>query len=355
IDDLPPGLEAIDDCRNRHVAAAQAQTAAPQQPQQQAAADAPSLPPIGEEKVETLNVPGWEGGAYADAAGTFTHCGISAEYQNGAVLAFARTADNSLLLALARTDWTLQPKEWSPIRYSFGKDYPINTDGEAQAVNATILATNMGRDDLFTDQLKQSQMLTVEAQGHELKFDISDLAPGIEAIDACREAQLTPAAAPSGKAAAGPAATESAEEEGARFVTDLLTRSGYSELHMLVGDDRPDGFANYDAVWEIGEIIGMLTVQPQTEGLTLTQVRNKIIADDAASCEGEFSTSTLASQGGTSAHLVSACKTPESEFSVYYSIVARERGGFYVVMHIGLGDGAAARAISSKVHETALL
>jgi hypothetical protein len=350
IDDLPPGLDAIDECRERHLAGARAE-AAQRQPQPVGEA---SLPSIGEQQIESFDVPGWEAGAYADASGRFTHCSVRAEYRNGAVLAFARTADNSLLLALARSDWTLRPGEWSPIRYSYGKDVPINNEGEAQALNANLLAANMGRDALFVDQLKESPMLTVATQGRELSFDISDLAPGLEAIDACRERHLAPADAASGQATAP--ADETAGQEGARYVAGLMERSGYSgDLNMLSGADRPDGFENYDAVWEIGEIIGMLTIQPEAEGLTLTQVRSKIVADDAASCEGEFSTATLASRGGDSAQLVSACKTADSEFSVYYAIVPRKPGGFYIVMHIGLGDGAAARAISSKVYETALL
>lgn len=111
---------------------------AAQSGQEQQNAAGPSLPPIGGEKIETIEVPGWEGGAYADESGTFTHCGISAEYQNGTDLGFARTADNSLILAFARADWSLQSGEWSPIRYSYGKEFPDQCRGRgpgAQRVN----------------------------------------------------------------------------------------------------------------------------------------------------------------------------------------------------------------------------
>ena len=58
------------------------------------------LPLLGSKVIETMEVPGWEAAAFSGDDGAFTHCGIKAEYQNGATLGVARAVNGDLVLAV---------------------------------------------------------------------------------------------------------------------------------------------------------------------------------------------------------------------------------------------------------------
>jgi hypothetical protein len=351
-----------------------------------------SLPAFGNVQIEAIEVPGWEAAAFADEAGVFTHCAIRAEYENGTILAFARTADGSLIMGLAREDWGIEPGNWLPIRYSYkGGEMPIEVTGEAQAVAANLVAVNMGKDDMFLDQLKAAPEIAVEAEGKSLTFDIGDVAPGLQAIDSCREkhgAAPDPAAssskkkAPSSKkvtqaapeADAAPAETEPAIEEpgaaesaaeavapeggtdaadikaeAADFTTSLLARSGYDDHTMLTGDDVPESMRDRASTWQIGEIMGVTDIV----GGSLAEIREQLEASDRKDCAGTFTHAVAEAAEGEGAHVFSTCKSPSLNLNIHYVILPREAEGFYLLSLIAFADGTAVESIAAKVLETA--
>ncbi|HWT30374.1 MAG TPA: hypothetical protein VN240_05025, partial [Propylenella sp.] len=378
LDRAPEAFAAARACTEQHLQ----QAASEQEPSGTGdAATAGALPPIGSETMEELQVPGWQAGAYGDG-GNFTHCAIRAEYDNGTTLGVARTAGGALLLALHRTDWSLEPGAQLSGSVTIGDAGPVEKGG--RALDEAMAVLDLGGDADTTAALAGAKTLAAEVQGKSLDFDISDIGPGIEAIDACAEkhARSGTETAPARKRQSGAAEQEHtgvAQEEGppaeqeqastpeaqngpaepspaalnaeaAGYTTALLIRSGYPGHVMLTGDDVPESMRNRNAAWQIGEIMGITDVVSGS----LEEIKSSVTQSDTADCKGKLSTGLRNEDGEGHSHFFSACDGTDADISVNYVVVPRPDGGSYMLTFIGLGDGAAAEAIAAKVYQTAV-
>lgn len=379
LDQAKEAFAATRECTRRNIEIAQqAETEA--EPATDAGAEGPPkvLPAIGVAKTEDFEVPGWTGAAFADAAGAFSHCAIEAEYQNGTTLALLRTAGGPLLMTLRRTDWTLQPGAWVPLRYTFKGEKPTSISTEAQAIDASTMGVNLGTEPMILSQMRAVGELVVETQEKSLSFDISDVGPGLDAIDSCAErlraapaADTAPApqqdsASPSKKKGvtdttstepdppappAPPADSPEEKAEAAGFTTALLVRSGYPGHVILTGKDVPESLKDRDAAWKIGETIGMTDV---VQGLTTAEIKEQVTKSDTADCGGPLKSEEIASSATPDiVYFSSFCDGPESDFYVYYVVIPRAAGGHYNVTMIDLGDGTTAKPIGQKLFDTA--
>jgi biotin carboxyl carrier protein len=342
------------------------------------AATVGTLPPIGNETIEDLQVPGWQAGAYGDA-GAFTHCAIRAEYDNGTTLGVARTAGGALLLALHRSDWALVAGAPLPATLTIGEAAPVAKSG--RALDAAMVVIDLGDEEQAAADLADAKTLVVEVEGKTLEFDTSDIQPGIEAIDACREkhaaavtdaetdsAEAEPAPEPDATAEAEPEAEpqpDAAAEaeaapaeapspaalkaEAAGYTTALLIRSGYAGHVMLTGDNVPESMRDRHASWQIGEIMGITDVVSGT----IEEIKAEVARTDAADCKGTLTTGVEVEDAAGHSHFFSACDGTGLDLAVHYVVVPRSDGGSYMLTFIGIGDGAAAEAIAAKVYQTA--
>ncbi len=343
------------------------------------------LPNLGPKLVETLDVPGWTAAAFSLDDGTFTHCAIKAEYQNGATLGVARAAGGDLVLAVQDGDWSLEEGAWVPLKYALTGDTPLSVSGEGQVTLANLIVANIGGGAALTEILKSAPEMTIEAEGKSLAFDISDIGPGIDAIDDCVarhaasgaepapapatkklepapkkvESEPAPEAAPgvSGapdSAAAAPAPAEtpppadtsaattvaSAEAapadanaihtEAAGFTTALLFRAGYPN-HVILGmkDAVPDGVPSGDAVWTLGTVVGSTRI---VDSGTPDDIRRSIGGLELDRCGGAVATDVVASDA-THEYFNLKCGSDQPKM-IHYLVLPRDGGGSYVLVTI---------------------
>jgi hypothetical protein len=141
-------------------------------------------------------VQGWKGAAFTDGTGAFTHCAVEAEFQNATTVGLLRTAPGPLLMTLRRLDWSLQPGTWTALEYQFTGAEPTKMSAEALALDAFVLAFDIGVEAQAAAKIRDTTEIVVTAQGQSLTFDISDLGPGLAAIDDCAERHRKDASAP---------------------------------------------------------------------------------------------------------------------------------------------------------------
>lgn len=382
LDQAAEALAAARACTQRNVEAGQqAGTAAEpesDQPVEGGTEETPKvLPAIGARKIEDFEVPGWTGAAFSDESGAFTHCAIEAEYQNGTTFALLRTAEGPLLMTLRRTDWSLQPGTWVPLKYQFKAADPTTVATEGLGIDSSTMGVNLGMEEMVLMQMRTVPEFVVETQGKSLSFDISDVGPGLEALDSCaeRRREAAPAAAEppppdsnsSKKRAAGPApapaepersaapapAPDSPEEkvEAAGYTTALLVRAGYPGHIILTGKDVPEALRQRDAAWKVGEIFGMTDV---IHGYQAAQIKEEVTRSDTRDCGGPVKSEELgANPAGDGLYFSSFCDSADADFYIFYIVIPREGGGHYNMMLVDLGDGNTARSIGQKLFDTA--
>lgn len=343
------------------------------------------LPSLGSKKLEDLTVSGWTAAAFGQEDGSFTHCAIKAEYQNGATLGFALTAAGEVLLVVKDGEWSLTEGNWVPLSFTLKSDTPYSDDtGQAQAVDATTVIENIGSKEDLGSTVGGATEVTVSAEGKNLSFDTSDIGPAYAAIDKCvsdhaGQPSSTPAdnkadsngaasdqqstansgsaeqtnqqvATTGDQATSAEADPEALHTEAAGFTTALLIRSGYANHLILNGDDIPAVLKDHRAVWKIGDLIGLTDMVAGTTA----EIQSQVFSSDTQGCAGEITTS-VESQSGNYEHLQTVCKKPDSSLiSVHYLVIPRETGGSYMLSLIDTGDGAQAAEIAGKVYSTAV-
>ncbi len=364
------------------------------------------LPDLGPKLIETLDVPGWTAAAFSLDDGTFTHCAIKAEYQNGATLAVARAVGGDLVLAIQHGDWALEEGAWVPLKYELTGDTPLSVSGEGQVTLANLIVANIGGGNALTEILKSAPEMTIEAEGKSLAFDISDIGPGIEAIDDCvarraassaeptpapatkklepapkkvesepapeaapgasgatdsaaaspLAAETPPAEAPSSETtmapaeAGAPADADAIHTEAAGYTTALLLRAGYPN-HVILGmkDAVPDGVPSGDAVWTLGAIVGSTRI---VDSGTPDDIRRSIGGLELDRCGGSVATDVVASDA-THEYFNLKCGSDQPT-TIHYLVLPRDGGGSYVFALLSRGDDETAGAISQAVYGKAV-
>lgn len=345
-----------------------------------------ALPILGTKVLEQYEVPGWKAAAFALDDGTFTHCAIEAEYQNGATLGVALTVDDELLLIVNHADWWLTSNYWYPINFTLVADPPYSHSGQAQTVDATVLATRIGSYADFGATLEAAREIRVTAEGKDFSFDTSDIGPAVEELDWCiiggpaapedppaaKKAPVTePNTESSSSADAGgeqpadgsdalpsrgedvasveaPVATLDSRIEAAGYTTALLLRSGYPN-HVILGADVtvPESVPPGDAAWQLLGVTGSTKIVPTGSP---DDIKNGINESMRSKCEGA---PRVEQSDPTHMYFTLKCKASDPT-STHFLVVPRDGGGSYLFAFAGTVDDIEPSLIATVVYGKAL-
>lgn len=225
-----------------------------------------------------IHVGNWQGGAFTDDNGAFSHCAATASYGNGNVLVVGQNASNSWLLSFANPSFRLTKGKASTIDVTF--------DGQSQArlfatANSDIMLTAILPPNVARTFQKASLMVAVSGNT-ALNFNLTSTAPLLGAISNCvstiKAGGIKSAgdfAAP--KAAAAKADTPNASNTSKSGRTGTQTGTGFvisASGHIVTNHHVVNGC--------IGDIKGNLT----GEAPTTLRLVNSDRANDLALLQG---------------------------------------------------------------------
>jgi S1-C subfamily serine protease len=129
----------------------------------------------------TIHVGAWNGGAYTDNTGAFSHCAAGSEYASGVSLIVSQTASNSWLLGFGSTAFHFTKGDTLPIDVTF--------DGQIQArlfatANSAILVSAILPPNVARTFQKSSLMVAV-TRGTPLQFNLTSAGPLLAALANC--------------------------------------------------------------------------------------------------------------------------------------------------------------------------
>jgi S1-C subfamily serine protease len=128
-----------------------------------------------------IHVGNWNGGAFTDDNGAFSHCAATATYGNGNILVVGQNAANSWLLSFANPSFRLTKGSTSPIDVTF--------DGQSQArlfatANSDIMLTAVLPPNVARTFQKASLMVAVSGST-ALNFNLTSTGPLLGAVANC--------------------------------------------------------------------------------------------------------------------------------------------------------------------------
>ena len=232
-----------------------------------------AVPPSGAQEPAgdyLIDIQGWRGGAYGrQDTGTFSHCGISRTFDNGATLVIQTNPERFTNVALVREDWTLEPEAESPVRLSIDGGFE-RTLG-AVAAEATVLVIPTGDDEDLYQALRRGNTLTVETPMGQWQFPLVGTARSLNALREC-VGRVNDLVASDPEALRGDA-------EGLpngmpiEALASILNAAGLEDLAFMAPGAVPDNALDLLFVWRTGPeeapVIGGLHQRPRGEGVQM--------------------------------------------------------------------------------------
>ena len=230
-------------------------------------------PPAGAQEPDgefLIDVQGWRGGAYGQQdTGSFSHCGISRTFDNGATLVFQTNPQRFTNIAVISEDWTLEPQAESPARLRI--DDGLERTLGAVAAEATVLVIPTGDDEELYQALRRGNTLTIETPTAQWEFPLVGTARSLNELRACvdRVNELVT----SDPEELRPDAGELPNGMPIEALASILNAAGLEDLAFMAPEAVPDNALDLLFVWRTGPeeapVIGGLHQQPRGEDVQM--------------------------------------------------------------------------------------
>jgi hypothetical protein len=142
--------------------------------------------------VEEFTVQDWSGLAVRDEeTGRLSSCAIYSKFQNGATLFLIKHAEGGWALSLVHASWGLSEGGSYPLRYRIDREAYV--EDVSTALGSDQIGVTIPDDDPLITQLRRGKLLTVQFQGREYGFELSNSGKALQAAQDCLEQRRDPA------------------------------------------------------------------------------------------------------------------------------------------------------------------
>jgi hypothetical protein len=317
--------------------------------------------------LETSQSGNWLVGAYSDdRTGQFSHCAMTASYRSGISMVFAVGSDFQWSAGFADPAWQLAVGAKYPLQLFIDGRGPI--PAEATAISPQLVSVPLAANQSLFEKFRHGYQLRVNAVGQDFLFNLDGTARGLSAVLSCTQKYVVaaqpslstnPFVAPATPAtqSAGTADRNAIKAEATAFAANLLSQAGIVGFKILGPQEVPKEWQTFDVVWTGPGLAGTVSVVLPQSKLGLDDIRSGLISGDARGCKGKFASGSMPDEPGQQsvAQLFTACELPSTHTVAYYSVLARDAGGFYVFGIVGVNASTdTARTAEAEIRDAAL-
>ncbi len=241
-----------------------------------------------------ISVGRWQGAAYTNEKGVFSHCIASAKFSNGAGLFLIEDAERSWVIGFATADWNLSGGRSLPIILTF--DGQAQFEVSAASARDKFVIAPLPKEALAA--LRKAHLLVAAASKRNVEFDLAAAGNVVPSIENCVDRIKTNGIAAAGNFSAPqskpPTAKTSAKSDD--DATEAPRRGEVSGTGFVVSKSAQIVTNNHvvkDCVGDIhGNIVGQAPVKlrvvsaDETNDLALLQGTKKFKEKDIATIRG---------------------------------------------------------------------
>lgn len=342
--------------------------------------------------IQSYKVSNWDLGAYSNnSTGRFTHCAASGRYRNGLTLIFSVTESLNWGISFLNPEWNI--REGRVIDIEFQIDSGRVNRATARAVASKQIVAKLPDSANLFNQFRYGSRLVVSINdGKPVLFNLSDTNAMLTEVLRCanrykgyvdrggnslrdadrnsglrddglsrlpnsrdddlrNERRQTPPA-PSKQ---GTTPTPESQAEAREVVTNILRRANF-DYEVQKPEQLSDELRNtFDAVWRGDGVLGTLRILSGSRAATIDKVRGDMISSDAVTCKGKFASGALPAMSGSQSQTMFTSCEGQSNWSVYYIVVPRKKGGVYLLGFSGSGEVAARLQNVASAYRTVAL
>lgn len=290
--------------------------------------------PARAETLETFTVGQWEGAAFAnEESGTFTHCAVLADHDNGFTTGFSMGANGNWALDLIREDWDLEAGEAEELAVRIDQGQARELQGQTAAPKH--MRALMPKDDALIEALRKGRTLFVTRGTETHAFSLAGSSKALAALEEC-------------VARHGVRITPRRVEATRGLIARVLQALDGKEAQLLDPETLGGPFARHEAVWRWGDIMGILDIATTQDAPTVQAVAEALVAADGSNCAGDFDAGVLPGvedEGPPAARLFTTCRQDDAAFYLVYQIIPVQDGTYLAIAHWSTADisGEAAR------------
>lgn len=231
---------------------------------------------------------GWEGGAFANEEGEFSHCGVEKTFADqGIRFVFSMDVAFQINIALVNPDWTLEPQRRSVVQLTVDDEF--RAQFSAVHVEETVLVIPVGDHEELYRLLRQGRELTVQTRDESLTFPLSGTAIAFGTVRQCIETanrliELNP-----DLTAAPPSAMPTDSRLSLRALAEILNRAGLEDLAFMRPEEVPENALDLRHIWRVGEtMVGGLHQRPRGEAIRIDEFARAYVGLFEELCSAEF-------------------------------------------------------------------
>jgi len=128
--------------------------------------------PASAEKIRSIRVGNWKGGAYtSNSTGNFLYCSASASYKSGIHLYFGVTAKLHWWMQMRNSKWNLKVGQSYPVEYWVDKGRAYN--GKAKAVSKRSIRVTLPAKDSLFGVFRRGKLLEILSSKKRLAFKLT--------------------------------------------------------------------------------------------------------------------------------------------------------------------------------------
>jgi hypothetical protein len=238
---------------------------------------------------------GWEGGAFANEEGQFSHCGVERTFdEEGVRFILSMDVAYQMNIALVNEGWTLEPDQRSVVQLSVDEEY--RAQFPAVPVEQTVMVIPVGDNEELFRLLRQGRELTVQTRTDSFVFPLSGTSVAFGTVRQCIETANRLIEQNPDLTAAPPSAMPSDSRLSLRALAEILNRAGLEDLAFMRPEDVPDNELDLHHIWRIGEaMVGGLHQQPRGEEIRIDEFALDYVSRFEELCSADFE----ADLGGT--------------------------------------------------------
>jgi hypothetical protein len=306
----------------------------------------------------------WSGAAYNSDSGGFSHCAVSARYQDNTILIFA-LSPSRWTLGLANGNWQLKDGSQYPVQYYVDSDPPHQAT--ATAVGTDQVSIELPEDQALYNRMRLGTRLYVKTNSNLMNFGLAGTGAALNALGNCLNSyQKASTSNPFGGTSA-PAAQQAATASSAKpvpgskgemtKVVDAIMKNAGLKFEYIDPDEFPDVIGPDQVGWWIGDGMGTIDIVSSGADADPAKYMQDQKQYDQKDCKaGTFSAQGIADPHGTSdgiARLFASCKMPKAKdsWADYNLVFRRPQGGVYAIVTTFWQDFAPGQDVDVKLRE----
>ena len=299
----------------------------------------------------------------------FSHCTMSASYDDGVSLIFYLDNEFYWGIRLVGKSWRLKSGDEYDVQVTVDDAKPTRLVAEVSDTRWVHIAVE-GNDRLF-DQMRTGRMLYIDTSAELMSFNLQGTSRGLLALFDCVDRRVRtathtnpfePSSASTGE---NPFAQESAQDHAGKvggqaeandITARLLQRAGIANYQVKDGSPDPLGFST---IWRNGKgVIGALLVVTEGGREDAEESLGAMMDGTREDCAGKFVSNLDASvrmHGAYMPRAYAGCSDGGKSVMMYLSAFQRRQGGYYVFFTATVPGGPASMAaeLDERIREAA--